>query len=403
MERFTAKRVQTESAATLSKRSSCTYTARHPARSSLSQRLPPAFSLKSSQGSATHLQRKCGCGGTTAGDQPCSECATSSSLQSHSGSQAYAPGIVHEVLQSPGQPLDEKTRAFFENRFQQDFSDVRIHTGAQASASAVAVNALAYTVSRDVVFGAGQFAPDTDRGRSLIAHELTHVAQQRQSQPGLTPLSIGPASDHLEKDAERHSDLSRAADATMPVRASSPPPGTLQRVHPALAVAGGAVAFGAGFLGAYGIDYATMTRERAERYARNLQTLYPGWLDALPDCPCTLPCERDTSDWVRDPNPNLQEYHPGAAYSCRSSASATGGSRHGQQCTYSADRRLITDGPGAGTPDVYSPSWGVLNLPYHHVYDVKTWRELGWATYNQFWRPNNDLGCPRLDSRQAAR
>ncbi len=88
------------------------------------------------------------------------------------------PSIVHEVLRSPGQPLDAASRAFFEPRFGHDFSSVRIHTDAPAVESARAVNALAYTVGREVVFGAGQFAPRTDTGQRLLTHELAHVIQQ---------------------------------------------------------------------------------------------------------------------------------------------------------------------------------------------------------------------------------
>src|SRR5207248_7886018 len=62
-----------------------------------------------------------------------------------------APPIVHDVLRSPGRPLDRSTRDFFEPRFGRDFSDVRIHTDARAAESARAVGALAYTVGRDVV------------------------------------------------------------------------------------------------------------------------------------------------------------------------------------------------------------------------------------------------------------
>jgi hypothetical protein len=88
------------------------------------------------------------------------------------------PPIVHEVLRSPGQPLDATTRAFFEPRFQQDFSHVRVHSDDQASESARTVNALAYTVGPHVVFDSGQYVPTTNVGQRLLAHELVHVVQQ---------------------------------------------------------------------------------------------------------------------------------------------------------------------------------------------------------------------------------
>lgn len=85
---------------------------------------------------------------------------------------------VNDVLQSSGQPLNEDTRAFMELRFGHDFSQVRIHTDAQAATSAQALNARAYTVGQNVVFGAGQSTPETTTGKHLLAHELTHVIQQ---------------------------------------------------------------------------------------------------------------------------------------------------------------------------------------------------------------------------------
>jgi hypothetical protein len=91
---------------------------------------------------------------------------------------AAVPPIVHEVLRSSGEPLDTETRAFMEPRFGRDLSQVRIHTDAKAAQSARAVNARAYTVGRDLVFGAAEHAPSTAAGKSLLAHELVHTVQQ---------------------------------------------------------------------------------------------------------------------------------------------------------------------------------------------------------------------------------
>jgi len=119
------------------------------------------------------------------------------------GTQAEVPPVVHEVLRSPGQPLDPATRAFFEPRFGHDFSAVRIHTDASAAESARAVNALAYTVGRDVVFGAGQYAPGTGEGRRLLAHELTHVVQQSHVRASFQKLSLDSTSTGiLEQEAQ---------------------------------------------------------------------------------------------------------------------------------------------------------------------------------------------------------
>ncbi len=77
-----------------------------------------------------------------------------------------------------GQPLPSGVRAFFEPLFGYSFGSVRVHADARAAESAQAVRAQAYTVGHDVVFGPGRFAPETDEGRRLLAHELTHVVQQ---------------------------------------------------------------------------------------------------------------------------------------------------------------------------------------------------------------------------------
>ncbi len=77
-----------------------------------------------------------------------------------------------------GQALPESERSFFEPRFNQDFSNIRIHTGAEAASVARDINARAFTIGRDVVFGAGEYRPGTDEGRRLMAHELTHTVQQ---------------------------------------------------------------------------------------------------------------------------------------------------------------------------------------------------------------------------------
>ena len=123
------------------------------------------------------------------------------------GGSAGVPPIVHEVLRSPGQPLDESTRAFFEPRFGHDFSRVRIHADSRAAESANAVQALAYTVGRNLVFGASQYAPGTAAGNSLLAHELTHVVQQHHApEVPSRKLMIGPAHDVYEEEADHVAD-----------------------------------------------------------------------------------------------------------------------------------------------------------------------------------------------------
>jgi hypothetical protein len=93
-------------------------------------------------------------------------------------SASSVPPLVAGVIGAAGASLDAGTRAFFEPRLGLDLSQVRIHADARAAASAQAINAHAYTVGHDVVFGRGQYDPASNEGRKLIAHELAHVVQQ---------------------------------------------------------------------------------------------------------------------------------------------------------------------------------------------------------------------------------
>jgi len=102
-------------------------------------------------------------------------------IQRYAGSASAQPTTttsVDHVLASSGSPLDPVLGQDMEQRFGHDFSRVRVHSDAAAEQSARDVNAYAYTVGHQMVFGAGRFAPATHAGRRLIAHELTHVAQQ---------------------------------------------------------------------------------------------------------------------------------------------------------------------------------------------------------------------------------
>jgi len=172
------------------------------------------------------LQRKCGCGNHTVAGGQCTECAKKKSAlqpklavgpdndsyeqeadriadqvlaapahgpasagptriqrytRPESGNAVSAPDSVGRVLTGSGKPLDPALRQDMENRFRHDFSGVRVHSGPAAEQSAQELSALAYTVDHNIVFGAGQFNPDAQAGRRLIAHELTHVVQQTGS------------------------------------------------------------------------------------------------------------------------------------------------------------------------------------------------------------------------------
>ncbi|MEU3963220.1 DUF4157 domain-containing protein [Streptomyces buecherae] len=131
---------------------------------------------------------------------------------------------VHDVVRSPGQPLDQATRTDMESRLGADFSDVRIHTGSAANASAAEVGARAYTSGNHVVLAAGGGDADT------LAHELTHVIQQRQGPVSGTDngngLRVSDPSDRFEREAESNARavMSRPAPrATSGVQRSDDP------------------------------------------------------------------------------------------------------------------------------------------------------------------------------------
>src|SRR6266699_722342 len=110
------------------------------------------------------LRRQCDCGASG------HECEKKNPLQrkaARRGGPVRGPGIVHDVLRSPGQPLDRSTSAFMEARFGYDFSRVRVHADALAAESARLVHARAYTLGHHIVIGAGQPSPETVEGRTL--------------------------------------------------------------------------------------------------------------------------------------------------------------------------------------------------------------------------------------------
>lgn len=167
--------------------------------------------------SAPWLQRKCACGTCAA----CRQRAQASAARDLVG----IPAVVHEVLRSPGQALDAATRGFFESRLGHDFGRVRVHADSAAAASASAVAASAYTVGSHVVFGAGRYAPATDAGRRLLAHELAHVVQQSAagSPSAAPPQHIGPAHHPLEHEADTAAEHITTAQPSRPLPAASAP------------------------------------------------------------------------------------------------------------------------------------------------------------------------------------
>lgn len=136
---------------------------------------------------------------------------------------------VLDVVSSGGRPLEEPVRTDMEARLGHDFSDVRVHTDDSASRSAASVNAHAYTVGSDVVFQRDRYDPDSTAGRTMLAHELTHVVQQRSGPVDGTPtgsgIRVSDPSDRFEREAAANAE--RVMSGPAPV---TPAPAAVQRV-----------------------------------------------------------------------------------------------------------------------------------------------------------------------------
>ncbi len=113
---------------------------------------------------------------------------------------------VHDVVGSKGSPLEPGVRSEMEAAVGHDFGDVEVHTDSRAADSAKSVQAHAYTVGNHIVFGEGRYRPETDEGRHTLAHELTHVVQQREGPVDGTPaaggIRVSDPSDRFEREAE---------------------------------------------------------------------------------------------------------------------------------------------------------------------------------------------------------
>ncbi|MFE3115024.1 eCIS core domain-containing protein [Streptomyces niveus] len=130
---------------------------------------------------------------------------------------------VHDVVSSGGSPLDAETRTDLESRMGADFSDVRIHNDSAAHESAKGVGAHAYTVGNNVVFQRDAYDPSSPQGRTTLAHELTHVIQQRQGPVEGTEapggIRVSDPSDRFEREAVANADRVLAD----PTPAAAPP------------------------------------------------------------------------------------------------------------------------------------------------------------------------------------
>ncbi|MFF2007859.1 DUF4157 domain-containing protein [Streptomyces sp. NPDC058195] len=148
---------------------------------------------------------------------------------------------VHDVVSSGGgAPLDTDTRTDMEARMGADFSDVRVHTDSAAHESAKGVGAHAYTVGSNVVFQRDAYDPSSTQGRTTLAHELTHVIQQRNGPVDGTEaaggIRVSDPSDRFEREAVANADRvladpapAPAPEAPAPAPASAAGPAAVQR------------------------------------------------------------------------------------------------------------------------------------------------------------------------------
>lgn len=162
------------------------------------------------------LQCRCACGKAAAPGKRCDECARRQLFR-------FGPGPSPDATPTPdagaGQPLDSATRRLFEARFGHDFAAVRVHADDRAAAAAQSLQAEAYASGHDIVFARGRFNPRSADGQRLLAHELTHVVQQRS---GLSAASA-QASGHDPAEREAESNAQRFFDgAPMSVRERAP-------------------------------------------------------------------------------------------------------------------------------------------------------------------------------------
>jgi hypothetical protein len=175
----------------------------------MAMRLAPLPTRPSASNRGGRLHRRCACGSSASSGGDCADCkkgTDAGTLQrrtaGHSAPSAV-PTIVHDVLRSPGRSLDRESRDFFEPRFKHDFGRVRVHTDEKAAESARAVNALAYTVGKHVVFAAGRYVPGLPTSQRLLAHELAHTLQQPDPASSAEDLQISEPQDHWEREADR--------------------------------------------------------------------------------------------------------------------------------------------------------------------------------------------------------
>jgi len=135
------------------------------------------------------------------------------------GEEAEERGAVHDVVGKSGTPMDRETRSVMEQRFGQEFGDVRVHADAAGGRAAESVAANAFTVGNDVAFRSGAYQPGTPAGQRMIAHELTHVVQQRSGPVAGAPapggIKLSDPGDAFERAADQNADRVMAGQSSV--------------------------------------------------------------------------------------------------------------------------------------------------------------------------------------------
>ncbi len=175
----------------------------HPAEHESSTDLPPVVASRAAQPDAMlHLQQ-------TAGNAAVVQLLAEERRDDGRDDAGRSP-VLDVVGRGGGQALDPATRTTMEAGLGADFGDVRVHTDGDAATSAKAVQANAYTVGNDVVFQSGLYQPDTASGQRMLAHELTHVVQQRSGPVDGSPteggIAVSHPSDRFEQAAEANAE-----------------------------------------------------------------------------------------------------------------------------------------------------------------------------------------------------
>lgn len=253
-----------------------------------------------------------------------------------------------------GHPLDAAARDFAEARLGADLGEVRVHTDAQAAESAQGLQAQAYTMGNNIVFGAGTYAPETAAGKRLLLHELTHVMQQETAPISSTVnaenVSLSHPSDVSEQQADQTADRLMQGEAAGSITAVSGASGpTIQRqaipgtpevaLRPSPFVARG---LGSLTLEGFAVDSATLTAAHQTQIAALALRII-----------------------------QLRQTYPNGTVSITGHTDATGSEAHnftlGEERAAAASEALVAAGVPADTITTSSAGESELRTPVQHA------------------------------------